>query len=209
MMVDGVVGVVRKALEPTAGDQLVNTSPDLTSRGMLTVIVGTIFEYIAGLAVESLTDGFEGGEAYGFGLARLEYREVGGSDTHPLGQLARRHLAPGHHHIYIYYDCHDWYCLYGKVVFFFHLLAHGKELAHHEQAQPYDEQHTVYLAVKAHVLAGIGHGGRSVKGQQQPFAQIDGYDVPTHQPQPTSGRLAEVFTSVYSKHQPDEDYPES
>ena len=73
MMVDGVVGVVRKALEPTAGDQLVNTSPDLTSRGMLTVIVGTIFEYIAGLAVESLTDGFEGGEAYGFGLARLEY----------------------------------------------------------------------------------------------------------------------------------------
>lgn len=51
MMVDGVVGVVRKALEPTAGDQLVNTSPDLTSRGMLTVIVGTIFEYIAGLAV--------------------------------------------------------------------------------------------------------------------------------------------------------------
>ena len=52
---------------------------------MLTVIVGTIFEYIAGLAVESLTDGFEGGEAYGFGLARLEYREVGGSDTHPLG----------------------------------------------------------------------------------------------------------------------------
>ena len=43
---------------------------------MLTVIVGTIFEYIAGLAVESLTDGFEGGEAYGFGLARLEYRET-------------------------------------------------------------------------------------------------------------------------------------
>ena len=74
-MVDGVVGVVRKALEPTAGGQLVNTSPDLTSRGMLTVIVGTIFEYIAGLAVESLTDGFEGGEAYGFGLARLEYRD--------------------------------------------------------------------------------------------------------------------------------------
>ena len=62
-MVDGVVGVVRKALEPTASGQLVNTSPDLTSRGMLTVIVGTIFEYIAGLAVESLTDGFEGGEA--------------------------------------------------------------------------------------------------------------------------------------------------
>ena len=55
MMVDGVVGVVRKALEPTAGDQLVNTSPDLTSRGMLTVIVGTIFEYIAGLAGEILT----------------------------------------------------------------------------------------------------------------------------------------------------------
>ncbi len=46
-----------------------------------------IFKHIARLAVEGLTDGFEGGEPDGFRLARLEDGEVGGRDANLLGKL--------------------------------------------------------------------------------------------------------------------------
>ena len=64
----------------------------------------TILQYIARLAVECLADGVERREADGASLARLQYGEVGGGDTHLLGQFARGHLALGQHYVYIYYD---------------------------------------------------------------------------------------------------------
>ena len=63
-----------------------------------------ILQDVAWLAVEGLTDGIERREADGAGLARLQYGEVGGGDTHLVGQFARGHLALGQHYIYIYDD---------------------------------------------------------------------------------------------------------
>ena len=64
----------------------------------------TILQYIARLAVECLADGVERRETDGAGLARLQDREVGGGDTHLVGQFARGHLALGQHYVYVYYD---------------------------------------------------------------------------------------------------------
>ena len=65
-----------------------------------------VLQQIPRLALQHLADGFQGGEAYGLGLPRLEDGEVGGGDAYPLGQLVQGHLAAGHHNIQIYDDGH-------------------------------------------------------------------------------------------------------
>lgn len=71
------------------------------------MVIGAVFEDVAGLAVEGPADGFEGGEADGAGLACLENREVGRSDAYSRGQFARGHLAAGEHYVDVDYYCHD------------------------------------------------------------------------------------------------------
>ena len=64
------------------------------------------FEDVARLAFERVADEFEGAEADGLCLARLEDRKVGGCDVDSFCQLAQRHLTLGHDYIEIDYDCH-------------------------------------------------------------------------------------------------------
>ena len=65
-----------------------------------------VLQQISRLAVEHLTDGFEGGEADGLCLARLQDGKVGGSDVNLLRQLAQRNFPAGHHNIQIHYNRH-------------------------------------------------------------------------------------------------------
>lgn len=65
-----------------------------------------IFQDVARLTVQSFADGLECGETHGLRLARLQNREVRLRDADLLGQFLRRHLPPGHHHVYIHYDTH-------------------------------------------------------------------------------------------------------
>ena len=46
-----------------------------------------VLEDVAGLAIEGFTDGLEGGEADGLGLARLQDGEVGLRNANLLGQF--------------------------------------------------------------------------------------------------------------------------
>ena len=46
------------------------------------------FQYISWLAIQFPADGFEGREAHGFGLPRLQDGEVGGCQVDSFGQLA-------------------------------------------------------------------------------------------------------------------------
>jgi hypothetical protein len=61
-----------------------------------------VFEQVAGLAVESVTEGFKRFKAYGFGFTRFQNRQVGQGNPYPVGEFGQRHFAPGHHHIYVY-----------------------------------------------------------------------------------------------------------
>ena len=53
----------------------------------------SIFQYVSRLATQLATDGLEGGEAHGLGLACLQNGEVGQREADLLCQLAERHLA--------------------------------------------------------------------------------------------------------------------
>ena len=64
--------------------------------------IGAVLEDVAGGAVQDATDGVEGGETDGLGLACLQDGEVGYGDAHAFAQLIERHLAAGHHYIKIH-----------------------------------------------------------------------------------------------------------
>lgn len=67
-----------------------------------------IFEQVARLTSEFSADGFERREAHGLGLARLQYRQVGLSETYAFGQFAERNFALGHLHVEVdYYLSHS------------------------------------------------------------------------------------------------------
>lgn len=61
---DIVKGVIEKLTEGAKGG---TSAPLLLS----------IFQYVTGLTAEFAANGFEGGEAHGLGLARLQDREIG------------------------------------------------------------------------------------------------------------------------------------
>ena len=62
------------------------------------------FQYIPRLAIQFPADGFEGREAHGFGLPRLQDGEVGGSEVDSFGQFAERNLSFRHHYVKVYYN---------------------------------------------------------------------------------------------------------
>ena len=59
----------------------------VTLRNFLVQLVCYVLKYVAWLAVECLTNGLQGGEADGLGLARLQDGEVGLGDADFLGQF--------------------------------------------------------------------------------------------------------------------------
>ena len=66
-------------------------------------LVGPIFQQVAGATFELAANGLQGRKPHRLGFARLQDRQVGKGDAHPLAQLAQRHLAPSQHHIKVYY----------------------------------------------------------------------------------------------------------
>lgn len=70
--------------------------------------IGHVFQQVAGLAVQSLADGFKRGETHSLGFAGLEDGEVGRRDADPLGKLTGRHLSAGQHHIDVDNDRHSY-----------------------------------------------------------------------------------------------------
>ena len=63
------------------------------SRIQLYILFVSVFQYIPWLATQLATDGLEGSEAYGLGLARLQDREVSQREADLLCQFAKRHFA--------------------------------------------------------------------------------------------------------------------
>ena len=108
-----------------------------------------IFQDVARLTVQSLADGLECGESHGLRLARLQNREVRLRDTDLLGQFLRRHLPPGHHHVYIHYDTHTTLSfLDGQFLLFFQILTHQDDLRDDHQPQACEDEHRVALVLK-------------------------------------------------------------
>jgi hypothetical protein len=67
----------------------------------------TEFQDFAGLAVESFADGFERGEADGFGLAGLEDGQVLRRAVHGGGEVVKSHFALCENHVEIDDDGHN------------------------------------------------------------------------------------------------------
>ena len=67
----------------------------------------TVFQNVAGLAVQGLADGFHGRKPYGLGLAAFEDGEVGWSYADFFSELAGRHLPARQHYVNINYYRHS------------------------------------------------------------------------------------------------------
>ena len=78
------------------------------------------FQNISRLAIQFPADGFEGGEAHGFGFPRLQDGKVGGSQIDSFGQLAGRNLPLRHHYVEVYYNWHRLLFLNSQILFFFY-----------------------------------------------------------------------------------------
>ena len=65
-------------------------------------LVGPIFQQVAGATFELAANGLQGRKPHRLGFARLQDRQVGKGDAHPLAQLAQRHLAPSQHYVQIH-----------------------------------------------------------------------------------------------------------
>ena len=106
------------------------------NRGGFLRVLFLILKYVSRLAVQRFADGLQRGETDGFCLTRLQDGEVGLSDANLLGQLLRRHLALGHHHVYIYDYTHSRSILGlwsdGQVLFFLQLQTDGKHFCYDE-----------------------------------------------------------------------------
>lgn len=63
--------------------------------------IGTVFDHIAGLALQFPAYRLQRGETDGLGLSVFEDRQVGRRNIDAAGQFAERHLALGHHDVYI------------------------------------------------------------------------------------------------------------
>ena len=109
---------------------------------MYSVSIFSVFQYIAWLAFQHLTDGFQRGEADGFGFARLQDGEVGLRNAYLLCQLLRRHLPLGHHHIYINYYTHNLlsFPLDGQILFLLQILAHKDNLRDNHQGEAKNQE---------------------------------------------------------------------
>ena len=121
LIVKGIIALLIKVLSGHTPDEILNAdlyfidriglrehlSPTRSNGFFIKTILHLfVLQQIPRLALQHLADGFQGGEAYGLGLPRLEDGEVGGGDAYPLGQLVQGHLAAGHHNIQIYDDGH-------------------------------------------------------------------------------------------------------
>lgn len=71
------------------------------------IFVGAVFYYVSRLAIQYPAYRIERGYADGFGLAGFQYRHVGLRYVHPFRKFVERHLAFGHHDVYVDYDCHN------------------------------------------------------------------------------------------------------
>ena len=65
-----------------------------------------VLQNIAGLALERLADGFERGEADGFGFAVFQDRDVGDRDADAVGEFGDAHLALRQHDVDVDDDGH-------------------------------------------------------------------------------------------------------
>ncbi len=91
-----------------AHQQRAQQAEDFFHRGLVKgLLFGLIFQNVSGLALQCLADRLEGRETDCLRLARLENREVGRGDVDALRKLRERHLAPGHHYVYVHYDGHQ------------------------------------------------------------------------------------------------------
>ena len=63
-----------------------------------------VFQKVAGLAVQNLTEFGKGADADGTGLAGFENGHIGRGNANALGQLIQAHLAFGQHDIYVEND---------------------------------------------------------------------------------------------------------
>src|SRR6185437_1541710 len=68
--------------------------------------VGSVFQKIAGLAVQRGADLFQRCETHAFHMPRFEQRKIGFGDAYDLRQLLRAHLAPRQHHVEVDDDGH-------------------------------------------------------------------------------------------------------
>src|SRR6185437_3729005 len=68
--------------------------------------VGSLFQKVAGLAVQRGADLFQRCEPHTFHMPRFEQRKICFRDTHDLRQFLRAHLAPRQHHVEVDDDGH-------------------------------------------------------------------------------------------------------
>lgn len=72
------------------------------------VMLRHVFQNVTWLAVELPAYGFERAETDGPGLTGLEDGEIGGADTHALGQFAELHLVPRELHVEVNPNSHGY-----------------------------------------------------------------------------------------------------
>ena len=116
----------------------------------ISFLVRLVFQYVAGLAVERLTDVVQCREAHGFCLLILQDREVGRGDADLGGKVTCGDLPLGHHDIEINDNCHNHAPpLYCQIQFgahvdgFIHHKAHTLDDQADKQSDQRDEEQRI------------------------------------------------------------------
>ena len=107
--------------------------------------IEVVFQYIAGLAVQGFANGFQGGEADGFGFAGFEDGKVAHSYAHLFRKLGEAHFSFGQHNVQVYDNGH---ALHREFLLFKNAFAFFEDIAEYKDEEGYHEEGIVKLFSK-------------------------------------------------------------